>query len=163
MPDSSGGCSRGGQLSRVFRDVAGQARQVGPALFPRQRKKCGRILVDEGNRLKVLPGEVCKIAPVKHIQLDGHHPQRVAVGPGSGHVTVSGHPSATRDVNDIDRYPQVFLEVKGHQSRDSIRPAPGSPGTDQGNGLVRVVRPAHATGEHYQDQERVHEIMKPET
>ena len=52
--------------------------------------------------------------------------------------------SATGHIDDVDRDPQVFLQVHSHEAGDSVRAAADGPGTHQRDGLGRVVRPVPA-------------------
>ena len=126
-------------MPRVFGDVAGQARQVGPALLSGQCKKGGCVLIDESDRLEVLPGQMGQVTPVEHVELDRHHGQRVAVRPRSGAVAMARDSPSPGHIDHVDPHPQVLLEVKGYQTRDSVRSATDCPGTDQRDGVAGVV------------------------
>ena len=101
-------------------------------------KQSGRVLVERHQRCAVGPVELSEAAPVQHAQLQRHHRQRVAVRLCLQPARVSGDSLPARRVDDVDRLPEFFFQVKRQLSRDAVRSAAGRPRTDESDRPVRI-------------------------
>ena len=138
MPDAALAGAGRAQLAWILADGLGERREIGPGSIL-AHEQGGGVAIDHHEGTIVPVRQVRQSLPVQHVDLDGHHYERVAVGSGASAAIVARDTLTAGGVDDVDRLSELVLQELRDLAGDAIRAAAYGPRADQEQGAIRVL------------------------
>ena len=94
---------------------------------------------------------------MKHVDLDGYHRDRVAVGPSQSPSRVPRHSAAAGGVHNVDGRIEFLFQQHCHLAGGAVRSATSRPGADKNDRSVGIGVSPTATTTRRTERERGNE------